>query len=246
MPLGPGGGRRRQSCSRQRQQSRAASRRRRRAARSRARRSSRAPATGPAWPQHTPSTSASRTQVVSRRSRELPRGRGRLGSGGRGGRLARPAGLTPAPAGTPRAPLLPPAGAGADPAGLPQGLAAHGSSVTPKVPGGLGLPIPLWPVGSLQRGPAVGTLPCALPRWAVRGRGRPWGAAAHPCPSGTPAEGGALPGSGVLEPWGRGLWGSRVKALNLPWAAAVGSLQAMSGEESESGLGQGGASPLRR
>ena len=44
----------------------------------------------------------------------------------------------------------------------------------------------------------------------------------------------------------RGSVGQELQALNLPWAAAVGSLQAMSGEESESGLGQGGASPLRR
>ena len=45
---------------------------------------------------------------------------------------------------------------------------------------------------------------------------------------------------------GWGLWGWGVRALNLPLAAAVGSLQAMSGEESESGLGRGGASPLGR
>ena len=103
-PGPPGGGRCRQSCNRQRQQSRAASRRRRRAARSRARKSSRALAMGPAWPQHMPSASASRMQAISRRSREPPRGRGRLGAGGQGGRLARPAVLTLAPAGTPWAP----------------------------------------------------------------------------------------------------------------------------------------------
>lgn len=47
----------------------------------------------------------------------------------------------------------------------------------------------------------------------------------------------------MLEGVGRGLWGWGLRALNLPLAAAVGSLQAMSGEESESGLGRGGASP---
>ena len=77
----------------------------------------------------------------------------------------------------------------------------------------------------------------------MRGRGQPWGAAAHPRPSGTPAEGGALPGLGVLEPWGGG---GGVKTLNLPWTAVVGSLQAMSGEESESELGRGGAFLLGR
>lgn len=165
---------------------------------------------------------------------------GRWGPRGEVSTAGRP---DPGPGGDPAGALLPTSGGRCGPCRAPAGA---GSSVTPKVPGGLGFPIPLWPVGSLQRGPAVGTPPCTFPQGAVRGRGRPWGAAAHPCPSGTPAEGGALPGSWVLEPWGWGLWGSRVKALNLPWAAAVGSLRAMSGEESESGLGQGGASPLRR
>lgn len=99
-------------------------------------------------------------------------------------------------------------------------MATHGNSVTPKVPGA-------WVSISLsgQWAPCNGGLLWApalrLTRWAVRGRGRPWGP--HPHVHQGPQLRAGLPGLGVLGCGGGASGSPRVKAVNLPWAAAVGS-----------------------
>lgn len=163
-----------QSCSRPRQQERAVCLR----YRSRARRSSRASATGLALPQHRPSTSISRMHTDSRRSREPPRGCSRLGAGV--GVEGDP--MSPCPQAWPHS---------EDPAGLPApcrtgGEAADRARFTPS-----GLPWrgdpwgvshgshgkwtpPSLPGASASVGRVPKSLPSALPRhplWGKRVRG---------------------------------------------------------------------------
>lgn len=145
------GARPRQSCSRPRQQERAVCLR----YRSRARRSSRASATGLARPQHRASTSSSRTHTDSRRSREPPRGCSRLGAGV--GAEGDP--MSPCPQAWPHS---------GDPTGLPPpcrtgGEAADRARFTPSV-GSLGAGIPgvsrMDPTGSGTPRPCLGLCQC--------------------------------------------------------------------------------------